>query len=101
RIRLSSPSDLPSGRVANVSDDGSSPANHVRVVASPTSFAIFWDEDGLAIATKLSDDTIHLKVDLRAIGMDVYDDATGLHIGPMMVSSNTFAKAATAINLSR
>lgn len=44
-------------------------------------------------------DEIVLHVDLRPIGMNVFDDANGIHIGDSTLAGNTFQGASTAISL--
>jgi hypothetical protein len=101
RVRLNAPPDLPSGRAVTVEDGRASPEAHVRLVSSPSSAAIFWDDELLVMATRLEDDLVHVKVDLRPIGMNVYDDVAGLHIGGNVMASNKFERFATGINLAR
>jgi hypothetical protein len=44
-------------------------------------------------------DEIVLHVDLRPIGMNVFDDADGIHIGDSTLAGNTFQGVSTAITL--
>jgi hypothetical protein len=75
------------------------PEGNVRVVASDKSVAVFWQEDPLAIATLFDKDKVHLRLDLRPIGMNVFDDALGLQAGSNRFAGNTIAGASTAIAL--
>ena len=72
---------------------------NVRVVASDKSVAVFWDEAPLAIATLLDETTVSLRIDLRLIGMSLFDDALGLHVGTNLFAGNRIANASTAIAL--
>lgn len=99
RIERRTPEYLPSGRRVRVDPSGHAPEDHVRVVATPQSFAILWDDDALATATLLEPETVHLKLDLRPLGINIYDDPGGLHIGGNLCSGNVVSKAAAAISL--
>jgi len=70
------------------------------VTSAPQSYAVFWErEHALAIATLLDAQTAHLRIDLRPLGINVYDDADGLHIGKNTFAGNAVSRAAVAINL--
>lgn len=99
RVELRTPENLPSGRLARVDPAGHGPEDHVRVVATSQSFAIFWDDDALVLATLLDAQTVHLKLDLRPLGINIYDDPSGLHIGGNLFSRNAVSGAAAAISL--
>jgi hypothetical protein len=61
---------------------------------------VFTKEDqAVAIATLLTPDVIHLKLDLRPLGMNIFDDPSGLHVGRNVFSGNVIEGAAAAINL--
>ena len=98
RVSLTTP-PLRSGRSIYIDDGTRDHAPGVRVIQSPISFAIFWDEYALVLATLLEPHTAHLRVDLRPLGMLIYDDIDGLHIGSNVFSGNVVDHAATAINL--
>jgi len=90
RIALSLPPDLPSA--------SQQPA--LKQVSKEGYYALFAGEDqAIAIATLLAPDTVHLKLDLRPLGMNIYDDPAGLHIGNNLFSRNVIERAASAINL--
>jgi hypothetical protein len=99
RIELVTPENLPSGLRVRVSQRECDPSNDVRVVATDKSFAIFWREYAVAIAILVETDTVHLKLDLRPLGINIYDDFEALHIGSNAFSRNEVRNAATAINL--
>jgi hypothetical protein len=98
-VRLVTPRDLPSQLWVHVDRDVVRPEDAVRIVKTASSFAVFWKEYALALATLLSPEVAHLKLDLRPIGMRVYDDVDGLHIGNNRFSGNVITRAAAAINL--
>jgi hypothetical protein len=99
RVDFSTPHSLPSQRIVRVDKNAVFPSDHVRVVATPQSFAVFWDDSALIIATLMGPGTAHLKMDLRPLGIAVYDDADGLHIGKNVFSGNVARRSATAISL--
>ncbi len=101
RVTLATPRNLPSGRTVHVVDNERRPTSstEVKVVRSDKSVAIFWEESPLVIATELDANTVSLRADLRPIGINLYDDATGLHIGQMHFMGSTFAGAVVAFQL--
>jgi hypothetical protein len=50
-------------------------------------------------ALKRSEETAHIKLDLRPLGLSIYDDFDGLHIGTNTFSKNDFLAADVAIAL--
>ena len=98
-VELATPENLPSGRAVRVGQNARSPQENVRVVATTQSFAIFWLDYALAVATLLDAETVHLKLDLRPLGINIYDDFDGLHIGTNVFSRNEVSHAAVGINL--
>mgnify|MGYP001233646677 CR=1 FL=1 len=101
RVSLTTPPDLPSGRSVQVIDNQPGSESHpdVRVVAGDTRVAVFWGEAPLAIATLLDETTVSLRVDLRLIGINLFDDALGLHVGQNLYAGNQIANASTAVAL--
>jgi hypothetical protein len=98
-VELVTPENLPSHRAVRVSRQERSPEKDIRVVATSESLAIFWREYALVVATRFDADTAHLKLDLRPLGINIYDDFAGLHIGTNLFSGNEVSHAAVAINL--
>jgi hypothetical protein len=82
-----------------VDETATKPEDHVQIVETEDSFAIFWDQQALAVATRLDPQTAHLKLDLRPLGISIYDDSDGLHIGKNVFSGNEVVRSAAAINL--
>lgn len=74
----------------------------LRNVQSERSFGVFTTGDrAVALATLLDPEKqiVHLTLDLRPLGMNIYDDPQGLHVGSNLFSMNVVDRAATAINL--
>jgi hypothetical protein len=74
----------------------------LRHVATEKSDAIFASDEAIVIATLLDSgpDTVHLALDLRYIGLNIYADVTGLHVGDNLIAGNAVKDAGVAINLS-
>jgi hypothetical protein len=85
----------------NVPEDVPGPPPAVlRHVSTERSDAIFAGGDqAVAIATLLDPETAHLHLDLRPLGINIYDDLSGLHVGNNLFSGNVVQGAAVAINL--
>lgn len=77
-------------------DDAS---QELKVIAEDQSVSIFWAQTPLAIATLLDPCTIHLKLDLRRLGLNIFEDADGLHIGSNVFSHNDLVNCDTAISV--
>jgi hypothetical protein len=90
---------MPSPSKVRIDDSASEPNDHIRVVRTEGSFAIFWNEDALAVATRLDPETVHLKLDLRPLGISIYDDPDGLHIGKNVFTENRVVRSTSAIRL--
>lgn len=71
-----------------------------KTIASGESFGIFTGDDAIVTATRIAPDLVHLHVDLRAVGMNIYDDVAGLHIGGSTFAENEMVGAAIGVNLS-
>jgi hypothetical protein len=99
RVELITTGKPPSLRAVRVDREGERPGSRVRTVATPRSFAILWGERPLAVATLLDAETALLKMDLRPLGLPVYDDDDGLHIGKQVFAGNVVNHPAAAINL--
>ena len=99
RVELTTPDNLPSGRIVKVDRNAQSPAQDVRVVATPQSFAIVWQDYPLVMAALLDAGTALVKLDLRPLGINIYDDFAGLHIGTNAFARNEVSNVAVAINL--
>ena len=92
RIELTIPPDLPKPPTQL----------ELRHVTTERSDAVFTSVNhAVAIATVLDSktNTVHLRLDLRPIGINIYDDVSGLHVGTNLFSGNVVKGAGTAINL--
>jgi hypothetical protein len=106
RITIVTPADLPSGRSIRVVENRPEPtagssevAPQVRVVVGDTNVAVFWEQFLIAVATQLGVGSVHVHVDLRPIGILLFDDASGLHVGAMQFSNSTVKGPRTAFML--
>jgi hypothetical protein len=103
RVSLKLPRDLPS-RISfeiidNVINEGLAPDPDLRIVASETNVSVFWKDLLILSGTLLDGDTAHLKLDLRPVGLAIYDDPEGLHIGKNLLARASFENCMTAISL--
>ncbi|MBN1569778.1 MAG: hypothetical protein JXA73_18175 [Acidobacteria bacterium] len=103
RISLKLPQDVPIGTsfdiVDNVIKNGVASDPDLRVVAAPTNVSIFWKDLLILSATMLHEETAHLKLDLRPVGLFIFDDPQGLHIGGNLMARASFANCMAAISL--
>ena len=103
RISLKLPRDVPTGPfldiVDNVIKNGAASDPELRIVAAPTNVSIFWKDLLILSATMLDEETAHLKLDLRPVGLAIFDDPQGLHIGGNLMARSSFANCMTAISL--
>lgn len=101
RIHLKLPRSLPSNiffEIANNAVQGDPPPN-LRVIAGETNVSVFWKDFLIVSATVLDQEAVHLKLDLRPVGMALYDGPEGLHIGGNLLARSSFANCMTAISL--
>ncbi len=104
RVSLSTPPDLPSGRAMAVEDNvnvsqGDEARRALRIVAGARAVGVFWEESPLVLATLIDPETIHVRLDLRKLGINVYDDADGLHVGANVLARNMITNCETAVGL--
>jgi hypothetical protein len=92
RVDLSLPPDVPSATTPLA-------LTHVTTELSDAVFAS--GNHAVAIATLINPatDTAHLLLDLRPVGLNIYDDPSGLHVGNNLFSGNVVKGAAVGINL--
>jgi hypothetical protein len=104
RLTVITPSDIPSGRIVrvigNIVEDaqGSKEIGHVKVVATDRSVSIFWDTFLLVAATSIEEGAVNVHIDFRPIGLNMFDDPTGLHLGGMHLAQSSFHNSATAFS---
>jgi hypothetical protein len=71
----------------------------LRVIAGPSTTSLFLGEFALVAATQLATDIIHLHLDLRPIGLNIFDDGKTLFVGPMQFTESGMQGAACAVQL--
>ena len=101
RLSVVTPPGLPSGRAVHIVENERKPESDasVRVVVSDKSVAVFWKEAPLAIATLLDESTVSLRLDLRPIGINLFDDGQALHLANNVFAGNVLSGSPTAIVL--
>jgi hypothetical protein len=101
RLSLSTPPGLPSGKVIDVIDSqvAGGRSGGPCIVSTERTVGIFLEEASIAQATQMDDSTVHLRIDLRPLGIQIFDDADGLHVGEKLLSGNSFVGCTTAISL--
>ena len=101
RISLRTPTGVASVTTMTVTGNQATDdhGGRLAVLASDASVTILWDEQGIVWDRHKDDDTVHLKVDLRPLGLDIYDDPDGLPIGSNVLFDNQFSNCTTAISL--
>ena len=100
RVQLHTPDDLPSGRHVHVDSQAESPSSGaVKVVAKPDFVGIFWEMQPLILAARVEPTVINVHLDLRALGLAIFVDPDGLHVGGGTFSRNAIKNAKTAIAL--
>jgi hypothetical protein len=101
RVSLKLPQDLPSKISFEIAENivtGVIPPD-LRLVSGDANVSIFWKDMFLLSATLLDKDTVHLKLDLRPVGITIYDDHEGLHIGSNILARTSFSNCMTALSL--
>ncbi len=100
RVTLKCPADVPKVKPIEIEENVvKGEASGIRVITRSDVVLVYLNHNLLVTAAQIDDETIHMKVDLRAIGINIYDDANGLHIAGNCFSQNTVNSAGTAINL--
>ena len=76
-------------------------AEDLIVLAYEWSVAVFWRDMLILMAQEMiSNETVLLHTDFRPLGMDIFDDAAGLHIGSSVLRGNNFSGCSIGIALS-
>ena len=83
-------------RSNRVTGSGSS---DVRVAESPGAVAVFWRNMPILMAQEVAESTVLLHTDFRPLGMEIFDDAAGLHIGSGVLAANNFVGCSIGIAL--
>ncbi len=99
RVSLETPADTahPLKIVENVPPPDEPTLRSLRVLTHDKGMKIFWDMHLILVATEFFADTIHVQLDLRPLGLKIFDDVAGLHIGEALISGNRIVGAAAAI----
>jgi hypothetical protein len=71
----------------------------VRVVSNAQSIAVLLNGAPILLLQEIGESNLLLHSDLRPLGMNIYDDAAGLHIGGSVLAANHFSGCSTAISL--
>ncbi len=66
---------------------------------TPQALTIVANGRPVLMAQAIAADEIILHVDLRALGVNIFDDASGLHVGDSTLANNTFEGSSAAIAL--
>ena len=104
RVSLALPRDLPSRICFEIVENElkrESPASNSEphIVRGETNVSIFWNNVLLVSATLVGPETVHIKIDLRRLGIMIYDDHEGLHVGKNLLAHNSYMNCMTAIAL--
>jgi hypothetical protein len=104
RVSLRLPRELPSQIFFEIIDnelEAESPVSGSKphIVRGEKNVSIFWNDVLLISATLIDAETVHVKVDLRRLGILIYDDHDGLHVGKNLLAHNSFMNCMTAIAL--
>lgn len=101
RISMKLPQDLSTHISFEIADNviADNAPSDLRIISGDRNVSIFWKNYLLLSATLLDQDTAHLKLDFRPIGIVIYDDHEGLHIGSNLLARAAFANCMTAISL--
>jgi hypothetical protein len=101
RIDLKTPAGLLAGDEIDIQENRLvAPAGpEARVAATPQAVAVFWKNLPILMAQAVESDTILIHADFRPLGMNIFDDAAGLHVGGGLLGGNSFRGCSTAISL--
>jgi hypothetical protein len=92
--------DLPTTlRFYVISDASQAPDSPVRVVRAgdKTSCGLFLGAHALVLATVVQPSLVHVRLDLRPLGLVIYDDIDGLHVGGTRIAAQNLQGSGTAI----
>jgi hypothetical protein len=85
--------------VTIVANEVTSPQDGIHVVRDATSVSVVFRGFPMLVAISEGQDRVLLRLDLRPLGINVFDDAEGLHIGGNSYRGNRISNAATGISL--
>lgn len=105
RVTLSTPPDTaPETRVQIVDniDQDQAPGkgeDQTRITAGRDTITIVRRDIPLLVATMTDQSNVLLRLDLRPLGIQIYDDAYGLHVGGNQLAKNQIEQCMVAIGL--
>jgi hypothetical protein len=71
----------------------------LRLKSDLNSLALTLNDVPLLMATLVDRETIVARIDFRPVGINIFDDAEGLHIGANILRGKHFSHSASAIDL--
>jgi hypothetical protein len=101
RVDFSLPATLTTPIAVEIRDNrvGSSDSD-IRVSESPDAVAVIWRDVPILMAQQIEGETVLLHTDFRPLGIEIFDDAAGLHVGSSVLRGNSFAGCSIGIGLS-
>jgi hypothetical protein len=71
-----------------------------RLIASDAGTTVLVGRDqAILFATRIDEHTLHIKLDLRPLGLNIFDDVAGLHVGHNVIANNSFTGCQIGIRL--
>jgi hypothetical protein len=70
-----------------------------RLIASDAGKTVLVRDQAILLATRIDEHTLHIKLDLRPLGLNIFDDVAGLHVGRNVMASNSFTGCQVGIRL--
>jgi hypothetical protein len=100
-VTVRTPQEWPQSQALSVVSNEVAPPDQegVQVFRDGLSVCVVFQGFPMLFAVSEKPDRVLLRLDLRAIGINVFDDAQGLHIGGNLFRGNRISNAATAISL--
>jgi len=74
-------------------------SSDLRISESPDAVAVIWKNVPILMAQQIGDDTVLLRTDLRPLGIEIFDDGAGLHVGSSVLGGNNFTGCSIGIAL--
>jgi hypothetical protein len=71
----------------------------INVASTATSISVVLGDSPLLMAQDVGDDRVLLHTDFRPVGMNIFSDAAGLHVGASSLGGNVFEGFSIAISL--
>ena len=93
-LQLNIPDDLPGSRNQALPDKVRTEHSDSVVFLSPGKYAV-----AIAILLSSSTQEVYLRLDLRPLGINIFDDQAGLHVGSNVFVGNIVERSEVAINL--